>query len=322
MGLQALVYAGTVGQSIWRSCDGGDTWSRASGGALYMECDVRALVAHPHTGEILYAGTDEGFYRTNDGGDKWTHLSSPMDQKQIWSLAIHPENPDIIFAGTRPSGLYRTTDAGASWTQLHAGIETHCTPIVHTRVTTILTDPAERQTIFAGVEIDGVYRSTDGGETWTSHKKGLNSLDVHGLAIIRSNPKTIIATTNAGICRSMDNGETWSDLNVEETFPWGYCRGVITRHDDSGTLIIGNGNGPPGDCGSIQISDDLGESWREGPLPCRPNSTIWHFASCRRDPELIFACTVSGQIYRSEDGGSTWKKLDREFGEIRTMLAV
>ena len=319
MASNVTVFIGTIGQGIWRSDDSGQTWNRSSEG-VYMESDVRALAMHPHNPDIMYAGTNQGCYRTDDGGTRWNHLPSPMDETPIWSLAVHPEKPDTVFAGTRPSAIYRTDDGGQTWTALHVHIETDCPPIVHTRVTTIIIDPVDPQTIWVGVEIDGVHRSTDGGQTWTAQKNGLNSLDIHGLVVFSGPPKTIIASTNQGLCKSTDNGETWQDLHITERFLWGYCRGMAVKADGSSMLFIGNGNGPPGDHGSIQWTENLGQTWHQATLSTEPNSTIWHFSTHPSNPDLIFAYSVSGQVFRSHDGGNHWTKLVREFGEIRAIV--
>lgn len=322
MTAKVTVLIGTIGQGLWRSKDSGETWSRAAGGDLYMESDVRAVAVHPHNPNIIYAGTNQGCYRSNDGGNHWRHLPSAMDATPIWSLAIHPEHPETVLAGTRPSAIYRTDDGGQTWDQLPVDVETDCPPIVHTRVTAILVDPVDPETIWAGVEIDGIHRSTDGGQTWTGYKNGLNSLDVHGLAVFPGSPKTIMASTDQGLCKSTDHGETWQDLHVADIFPWGYCRGIAPKADGSGTLFIGNGNGPPGDRGSIQWTEDLGQTYHQAALSAEPNSTIWHFATHGSNPERIFAFSVSGQIFRSLDGGKVWTKLSPEFGEIRAMCWI
>lgn len=322
MASNITVFAGTVGQSIWRSDDNGDTWDRSSVGALYMECDVRALAIHPSDPDIMFAGTDLGCYRSEDGGKTWTHLPSEMDATPIWALAIHPEHPDCMIAGVRPGALYRTENGGNTWHRLNTGIEPDCPPILHTRVTTILHDPGDPATVWAGVEIDGAYLSRDGGKSWTARSQGLNSMDVHSMAIFPGSPETIIAATNQGLCRSTDQGVSWQDLHVGDKFPWGYCRGIAPVADDSGRLLVGNGNGPPGDRGSIQWTDDLGETWHQAVLSEEPNSTIWHFATNPADPALIFAYSVSGQVFRSHDRGESWTGLRREFGEIRSMLWI
>lgn len=313
------LFIGTIGQSVWRSEDSGNTWDRATGGDLYMEEDIRSLAIHPADKTVIYAGTGSGCYRSEDSGSHWTQLPSPMDNLPVWELVFHPQNPDIMFAGTRPANVYRTRDGGRSWKRLNTGMSADCPPIIHTRVTTIRFDPGNPELIFAGVEIDGLYHSRDGGDTWTVLRGGLNSEDVHAVAVSHGSPGRILASTNAGICTSDDRGETWTDLNVDAVFPWGYCRGVLALDQ---MLFIGNGSGPPGEGGSIQYSTDAGQTWTQASLSQSPNSTIWDFAQSMAVPDLLFSYSVSGQVYRSRDLGHIWEKLSREFGEIRAITAL
>src|SRR5258707_466822 len=114
------LFVGTVGQAVWRSRDGGETFQRACAG-MFMEAEVRALAVHPQHPDTLYAGTDAGLYRSTDGGDHWERLPAPFDSGAgwqagtlIWSLLIHPQRPETIFVGTCPPALYRSRDGGAT----------------------------------------------------------------------------------------------------------------------------------------------------------------------------------------------------------------
>jgi photosystem II stability/assembly factor-like uncharacterized protein len=84
-------------------------------------------------------------------------------------------------------------------------------------------------------------------------------------------------------------------------------------------VFLGNGDFPPGTAGHVARSEDGGASWRTPSLPAPANSTVWNFAVHPADPRLVYASTVSGQVFRSTDGGTTWSKLAREFGEIRAL---
>ncbi|MDQ3815163.1 MAG: hypothetical protein M3347_14645, partial [Armatimonadota bacterium] len=110
--------------------------------------------------------------------------------------------------------------------------------------------------------------------------------------------------------------------NVPEKFPWRYCRGIAAKADDPNTIFLGNGNGPPGTAGALQISRDGGRSWQAAALPVPPNSTIWSFATNPADPDLIFCASINGYLYRSRDGGATWHKCRHEFGEVRSLAWV
>ena len=317
----ATVYVGTVGEGLWRSSDGGATWGRKSAG-MYLENEVRALAVHPSDPNLLYAGTDQGCHRSTDGGDHWTQLDSELNDLVIWSLLVMPDDPDTVLAGTRPAAVFRSSDGGDTWQRLPADMAQECPGIVYNRVTTLNVDPATPDTIWAGVEIDGAWRSGDRGDTWTRHAEGLSSLDIHGLALVpRAGAATaLVASTNNDLNTSGDSGRSWQPQQVDKQFPWRYCRGLRQQPGNPRRLYLGNGNGPPGSQGAAWRSADGGASWQRMSLPVAPNSTIWDYALHAADPELVYAHSVSGQVFRSTDGGDGWEKLEHEFGEIRALL--
>src|ERR1700730_10849101 len=203
------VYAGTGGHSAWFSDDSGETWVHPnSHSGMYLEARVWSITSHPATPECLFAGSDMGVFRWDEPTARWTHLSSPM--QDVWAVAVDPRNPDVLIAGTRPASFWRSADAGKAWTPLEVdGVvpasDVNAGP---TRVTQILFDPFDEDTVWATVEVGGIYRSTDHGTTWEHKDKGLISADVHGLAVVKppSRGKTLLATTNRGLHRSEDNG--------------------------------------------------------------------------------------------------------------------
>ena len=163
--MQATLYAGTIGQSVWNSTDNGDTWRRVSNG-LFPEADIRAIAVNPSDSDTLYAGTENGIFRTNNAAESWHHLPSPMDGREVWSIAVDSRTPDTLYAGTCPSAFFRSTDGGDNWKQLNVDLAQECEgiPIIPS-VTTFVIDPEDSQTLYAGIEIDGMRLSTDGGET-------------------------------------------------------------------------------------------------------------------------------------------------------------
>ncbi len=311
---------GTSGTSVWFSRDLGETWNRPySESGLYLEARVWALSAHPdRPGEIL-AGTDSGVYRWREVDQLWTHLPGPFDADCTWALAQDPNNADVIVAGTHPAALYRSDDGGRTWRTLHATLAENCVFVGKPRVTQVLFDPAVRDTIWAGVEIDAVHRSRDGGTTWERLDDGLLSGDIHGLAVVRRNgASTVFAATNKGLHRSGNNGDSWTFQKLDA--PWQYTRTIVARADGDHVLFLTNGNGPPGSTGRLLRSRDHGASWQDAGLPGKINSTPWCVSSHVADPNIVFTVTNLGQIFRSLDGGDTWTKLDREFGEVRSLL--
>ncbi len=319
------IYVGTVGEGLWISSNRGDTFERYSN-EMYIEADVRGLAIHPQNSDVLYAGTNCGIYRSEDGGLSWTLLPTDFgtgwpgtSTKTVWCLTIDPSNSNTIYAGVCPGGIYRSKDAGETWTLLNTGISETCGYLKYTRVTTIAVDPGNSNNVFAGVEIDAVHRSSDGGETWRRLDAGLSSPDIHSLSINPIDTAHLLAATNNDLNVSTNSGETWTPLNVRAIFDYAYCRGILRSPVDSSLIIVGNGNGPPGTAGAIQVSRDGGESFKKAELDMEPNSTIWTFAADPAIRSQILGASVSGYLYLTVDFGSHWNKLDHEFGEIRSL---
>ncbi len=183
------LYVGTVGEGLWRSKDLGESYERLSNG-LFIEADVRAIVVHPSDRKTLYAGTNCGIYKSEDAGQSWRLLNAGFGSgwprttdQEVWSLAIVPEKPDVVFAGVCPAAIYRSIDAGETWRLSDTGIRRECGPIMYSRVTCLSIEPGAAAAIWAGVEIDGIRVSNDLGETWESRSEGLSSLDIHSLLI-------------------------------------------------------------------------------------------------------------------------------------------
>ncbi len=309
------LYVGTIGEGLWRSLDGGETFARTCDG-MFVECHVRALVAHPR---VLYLGSEQGLFRSDDGADNWRRVESPLDGLQIWSILLLPAAPEVILVGTCPSRLFRSGDAGRTWTEPDVRIRPDCPRIMHTRVTALCAHPGEAQTVWAGVEIDGVFRSSDGGQSWRAVGSGLSSQDIHALAYVPRDGR-LVASTNNDVNVSVDAGDTWQSLGLRQTLPLPYFRALAQRAGQPEVLLLGNGDAPPGTTGLVARSVDGGRSWQPAGMPGRANSTIWNFAVHAADPDLIYASSVSGQLYRSTDGGAAWQRLAREFGEIRALL--
>jgi photosystem II stability/assembly factor-like uncharacterized protein len=186
----------------------------------------------------------------------------------------------------------------------------------------MLVDPVDRNTVLAGVEIDGVYRSRDGGDTWAHVDSGITNPDIHGMAFSPGDQETVLVSTPGEIFASQDQGETFQSLAVTSSFAMPYCRWVAVKPDDPQVLFAANGDAAIGNTGTIQRSTDGGRSWETRPLPVEPNSPLWNFATHSADPNLILANSVYGELYRSPDGGDSWEKLKKEFTEVRALAWV
>ena len=176
------------------------------------------------------------------------------------------------------------------------------------RVTALTVDPSDHRVVWAGIEVDGVRRSTDGGESWSRITNGIYDLDIHDIAVTVNGGTTVLTSTPGEIFASSDRGESWQGLGVRDQFSLRYCRGLAQKADDPETLFAATGNGAAGSTGAIQRSRDGGRSWQPQTLPVEPNSPIWAFATHPADPGLIVACSHYGELYLTRDAGDSWQK--------------
>jgi photosystem II stability/assembly factor-like uncharacterized protein len=314
---------GTVGSGLWVSYDSGGKFRHIQRG-VDSESNCRALAVSPHVPGQMLASVDKvGVVRTDDNGGEWVPIGTPI-ASDIWSLGFDPHDAARIFVGTRP-GIYRSTDAGDSFHELDTSIPDHC-PIGVPRTTNVVVDPLDGAKVWASVEVGGLHRSTDGGDTWA----GLGALgpsefydDVHGFALRPSGAKTeLLATSPFGLARSDDDGENWW-WHEFDAFPGArsqiaYCRCVRAPWND-GTVIVCVGDYIPGAVGALELSRDGGDTWKRVELPTTPNSTMYWLAVHEDLPGVVVATSVFGQVFVSEDHAASWRKLDREFGEIRAV---
>lgn len=319
--MKYTAYAATM-QAVWFSHDEGVSWNRllTPTGGFYNEARCWAVATHPERpGEVL-AGTDQGLYRYTEARQRFDFVPSPMDDLHILQIEQDPKDPDFIVCGTRPSEIFISRDNGESWTRSNLNGSTECWFINTSRVTSIHFDPRDADTIWITIEIDGVFRSTDRGETWTRLIDGLADCDTHDLVFIDDDDgsRTVLCSTEAGLHKSTDNGRNWSIVPVpDDVAPWPYWRSIKYRADKNGVIFASVGDKPSGETGVLLISRDCGATWERSSLSEPVNSTIWSIATNPADPNLVFFITIFGQIYRSQDGGESWDKMKRELGEIR-----
>jgi photosystem II stability/assembly factor-like uncharacterized protein len=319
------IIIGTIGQSIMRSTDEGNTWERVGPRRGFpYEALVRCLAVHPSELHVVFSGTERGLYRSDDAGANWRLVDSVLNPHYIWALAIDPVEPDIMFAGTgtpTPAMIFRSTNGGSSWKRRPVNVAAECENVGTPRVTAIAVDPQDSRNVWIGLEVDGARRSADGGESWTDVEV-VHQKDVHNIVVTAGPPKTIFIVVNREIYKSTDDGVTWETLGMQDNIPWeyprtqNYLRGMAIEPSRPDILFLGFGDATPGTAGGIARSNSMGKSWEVLPLPVQPNSTVWTFGLHPADPNVIFAASRFGYLYRSDSGGNSWTKLRREFSEI------
>jgi photosystem II stability/assembly factor-like uncharacterized protein len=326
MAAKGNIFVGTIGQTIMKSADDGDTWTRLGPReGLHSDGIVRALVADPQRPEVIYAGSDLGLYRSDDAGSHWSLLDAPMKGSVVWTITIDPVDSSVIFVGTgTPSkpGIYRSTDAGTTWEHRPMEIVDECPNVGVPRFTGIAVDPINHRNVWVGLEVDGVRHSADGGDTWTKIDGQIPNLDVHNVLVTAGPPKTVFTVVNDDVYRSTDDGETWQPARARETFPWHYTREIVAKPDDPKTVFVAVGDATPGRIGTVMRSRDAGASWESLTFSEQPNSAMWTVSIPPAEPEMMFAASRYGYLYRSDDGGDSWRKMWREFSEVSSILWV
>ena len=306
---------------LYRRGDGDETWDSLSQG-LPTHPQVRALLVSPQDPRVIFAGTHDGIYRSDDRGESWERQDSPRGD--VWSLAAHPHDPSVMFAGYDRSVISRSVDAGASWQPMNTAnvvfphISMHPREIVK-RVIGISVDPGNPDDVYGAVEVGGLVASRDGGETWVlatdGHYTSTGPVDLHGVQVNPSAPGLVFIITQIAMFRSRQRGHHWELVPLEEMFPGGsYCRGLTVAPDDPKTMYLasgaGGGGAPPGtqEAGALVCTRDMGESWERMDLGETPPSRMFQVAVDPAAPSSVHCCTRDGLVYSSRDQGSTWTK--------------
>jgi photosystem II stability/assembly factor-like uncharacterized protein len=253
-------YMGAAGAGgVWKTTTHGQNWTNLTQDAGFRSTAIGAIQVAPSDTSVVYVGTGSdairanvtvggGMYRTTDAGATWEDLGLP-DAGQIGAIEIHPDDPDRAYVAAighpfKPNdqrGVYRTTDGGATWEQvLFASDSTGAVDLeLHPTKPNVIYAAlwrAERKpwTIISGARAeDGLYKSTDGGETWTqltdpADARGLPTglVGKIDLAVTRAAPDRVYALVEApgekqGLYRSDDAGASWTQMSDHE--------GIMTR---------------------------------------------------------------------------------------------
>jgi hypothetical protein len=239
----STLYAGTEG-GAFKSIDGGGSWSAINSGLTNTH--VWALAIDPSNTNTLYAGTESGMFKSTDGGGHWSYCSLPYE---VNALAIDPSNPSIVYAVTQSDGIFKSTNGGKSWvavitgltctlgyalaidpsnpSTIYAGADCavwkstdaggHWFAILITSYGLALAiDPTNPSIIYAGTWGYGIFKSTDGGASWSANNSGLTNILVTALAIDPTNTSIMYAGTWGGVFKFFPTGGLLS-LNVSKS---------------------------------------------------------------------------------------------------------
>ena len=325
-GKPLLFYQGATGGGVWRTQDGGSTWENISDG--YFGGSVGAVAVSLSNPNVLYVGGGEvtvrgnvsygyGMWKSIDAGKTW-QAKGLKDSRHIPRIRIHPNNPDWVYAAVmgdlytshEERGVFRSKDGGETWERiLFANADAGAVDLVM--------DPSNPRILYAstwrirrtpyslesGGEGSALWKSTDGGDTWTdiSERTGLpkGTRGIIGIAISPANPEriwAIIEHQDGGVFRSDDAGSTWQKLNSERSLrqrAWYYTRIYADTQDPEVVYVLNV---------AYHKSTDGGRTFKRYVAPHGDHHDLW---IAPEDPQrMIMGDDGGAQI--SYDGGENW----------------
>ena len=197
-----VIYLGT--HRLYRTTNRGDSWSAISSDLTKGQGSIMAIGVSPSDSNTIYVGASDGNVQvTTNRGGIWTNVTkSPLPNRQVQDLSVHPSTPStayVVFTGYNthtadtPGHVFRTTNGGQSWQDVSGNL-----PDIP--VLTIVVDPEQPEHIYVGTDI-GVYSSTDGGTSWASFNQGLANVPVYDLEFNQHNRMLWAGTYGRGVYR-------------------------------------------------------------------------------------------------------------------------
>lgn len=320
--------AGAPTQGVYRLDVAAGRWDALTKG-LPDKVEARCLAIQPGAPNVVYVGTQDGPYRSSDGGDSWTKLALPGKEKLVWSILIHPKDPKVLYVGTQGTTIYRSRDGGGTWRELTPpspqGMVKMSFPC---RVIRLVLDPNNPEEIYAALEVGGVMRSGDGGETWGDCNSGLlafaeeprfrsrivsdteteGMMDSHALAISPALPGTVFLANRMGLFQGRDRGKAWREMGIGRFSPLTYARDVKVSTHDPKTMFAALSVAAVSDAGSLYRSRDCGETWQRFDHDVSIDSTLMIIAESAATPKRVYCAARRGQVFGTEDGGKNWKE--------------
>jgi photosystem II stability/assembly factor-like uncharacterized protein len=288
-------------------------------------------------------GAHSGIYRSNaDGGDRWERLPLPTGAGQVWSVLVHPKDGRIVYAGTSPVGVCRSDDGGDHWRLLPSpDLPERVKMGFPCRVMRLAVDADHPDHIYATLEVGGLMRSLDGGETWEDCSAGLieladrphlkskiqsdteieGMLDGHALCVSDTLPGTVFLAVRMGLFRSADQGMSWQDMEVGRFSPLTYARDVRVSPQDPNVLYACLSPAARSMDGSLYRSNDLGETWSRFDRGIKSETTMMAVALHPADANQVHCVSRSGQVFSTLDGGDSWQEHRLPEG-VRDVYAV
>lgn len=347
MTAQSNIYAGVAGYvgrpeekgavGVFRRDAAGGQWQH-----VLKDLETHAVFVHPSDADVVFAGTADGVWRSTDRGATFQRTNFPDKGKQVWCFLVDSRNAKRIYAGGSPVDVYRSEDGGASWQRLpNPGIQDRCTAPFASRVMRMVQHPTRPNEIYAALEINGVMRTTDGGETWSDCSADLirlselphlkskivsdsfaeGMLDGHAITISPADPEAVVLACRMGLFRSAHKGKSWQDMEMGRFSPVTYGRDVKVAPQDPRTMYCALSVAAASKDGGLYRSQDAGKTWKRFDK-VQVHGTIMSVGLNAGDPKQVcIGARYQGEIFGTRDGGETWESMPLP-GPVKDIYSV
>jgi photosystem II stability/assembly factor-like uncharacterized protein len=280
---------------------------------------------------------------SDDFGKSWTNprqapirfpAETGVSLKNIWQITLgRPDEPGVLYCGVEPAALFETRDAGESWTLVRGLFDHPHRPrwmpgngglALHT----ILLDPVDTQRMYVAISSGGVYRTSDGGRTWTAQNRGIRAMFmpdkypefgqcVHKIAMHPARHERLFLQNHWGLYRSDNGAETWTDIANGVPSDFGFAMIMHPRNPDCVYIVPVESDEFRCACdGRLRVyrTRNAGRSW-EPLMHGLPQKGAYEtvlrdgITADSFDPLGIYFGTRSGQLFGSRDEGRTWQKI-------------
>ncbi len=300
------------------------TWSESR--RMLEGKHIASIAIDPASGEIFAGAHNGGLWASDNGGQSWERRDSGIASDNIYGLNCVQVGGELrLYAGTEPAHLYVSNDRGRSWTELPTlrdvpSVSKWTFPGAphEAHVKNIVFDPRDPDTIYAGVEVGGAFKSTDGGKTWTE-LSGFYE-DVHRLFTVPSRPDQVYMATGEGLYQSADAGKNWNAMPLPNR-RIAYPDALIVMPTQPDLMFTAGASSNPGqwrtnkDADSIIArSRDAGQSWQylQNGWPSHVRGNVEAMTmDAYPGGFALFAGTTDGDVFFSNDEGEHWINIAR-----------